>query len=241
MSMKVFEMKFQKNYIISGEILCRTGLHIGRSKDSIEIGGSDNVIIRDPITRLPYIPGSSIKGKMRSLLELARERLNKGGPCKCGECEICRVFGSAADNTSNLGPTRIIVRDAFPTDETIETWNESIDVVEGAELKYENNLDRITSRATPRNQERVPRNSRFGFEIVVSEYEGDDDNLELVLEGLKLLEDSYLGGSGTRGYGKIEFRDIKITERPAEYYRGEAAEESLGDFESLSTIKISEE
>lgn len=234
-------MKFQKNYVISGEIICSTGLHIGGSKDSIEIGGSDNVIIRDPVTRLPYIPGSSIKGKMRALLELALDRVTNGGPCKCGECEVCRVFGSAADNISVSGPTRIIVRDSFPTEETREMWKKSRDVVEGAELKYENSLDRITSRANPRNQERVPRGSKFGFEIIVSEYEGDSDNLGVVLEGLRLLEDSYLGGSGTRGYGKVEFRDITITERPAEYYRGEAGENTLGDFEALADIQLPEE
>lgn len=234
-------MRFQKNYIIRGEILCRTGLHIGGSKDSIEIGGSDNPIMRDPVTRLPYIPGSSIKGKMRSLLELELGIVSNGGPCKCGECEICRVFGSAADSSSSSGPTRIIVRDSFPTDETVEMWKESSDVVEGAELKHENNLNRITSGATPRNQERVPRGSKFGFEIIVSEYDGDSDNLRIVLEGLRLLEDSYLGGSGTRGYGKIEFRDIKIIERPAEYYRGEAGESTMGDFESLADINTAAE
>ena len=233
-------MKFQKNYVISGEIICSTGLHIGGSKDSIEIGGSDNVIIRDPVKRLPYIPGSSIKGKMRALLELSLDRTN-GGPCKCGKCDVCRVFGSAADNISVSGPTRIIVRDSFPTEETLKMWNESSDVVEGAELKYENSLDRITSRANPRNQERVPRDSKFEFEIIVSEYEGDSDNLGVVLEGLRLLEDSYLGGSGTRGYGKVEFRDITITERPAEYYRGEADENTLGNFEALADIQLPEE
>lgn len=233
-------MKFEKNYVISGELVCITGLHIGISKESIEIGGSDNVIIRDPVTRLPYIPGSSIKGKMRALLELALGRTN-GDPCKCGKCEVCRVFGSAADNISVSGPTRIIVRDSFPTEETLKMWDESSDVVEGAELKYENTLDRITSGANPRNQERVPRGSKFGFEIIVSEYEGDSDNLGVVLEGLRLLEDSYLGGSGTRGYGKVEFRDITITERPAEYYRGEAGENTLGDFEALADIQLSEE
>ncbi|AAB85569.1 type III-A CRISPR-associated RAMP protein Csm3 [Methanothermobacter thermautotrophicus] len=245
-------MRFQKNYIITGEILCRTGLHIGVSKDSIEIGGSDNPIIRDPVTRLPYIPGSSIKGKMRSLLELELDRVSNGGPCKCGKCEICRVFGSAADSSSSSGPTRtdsssssgptrIIVRDAFPTDETVEEWKESSEVVEGAELKYENNLNRITSMANPRNQERVPRGSKFGFEIIVSEYDGDSDNLRIVLEGLRLLEDSYLGGSGTRGYGKIEFKNIKIRERPVEYYRGEAGESTMGDFESLADINTTAE
>lgn len=235
------KVTFKGNYVIRGEIICKTGLHIGGSKDSIEIGGSDNVIIRDPVTRLPYIPGSSIKGKMRALLELALDRVTNGGPCNCGECDVCRVFGSAADKTSKLGPTRIIVRDSFPTEETLKMWDESSDVVEGAELKYENTLDRITSRATPRNQERVPRGSKFEFEIIVSEYEGDSNNLALVLEGLRLLEDNYLGGSGTRGYGKVEFRDITITERPAEYYRGEAGENTLGDFEALADIQLSEE
>lgn len=61
---------FKKNYIIKGEIVCKTGLHIGGSNDNIDIGGTDTVVIRDSVTDLPFIPGSSLKGKLRSLLEL---------------------------------------------------------------------------------------------------------------------------------------------------------------------------
>ena len=90
---------------ITGKIVVKTGLHIGAGNDKVEIGGMDNPIIRNPLTREPYIPGSSIKGKMRSLMEWKLEKIDmkKGGPCACGkpDCPICRVFGSV-NNSQNL-------------------------------------------------------------------------------------------------------------------------------------------
>src|SRR3989338_11494456 len=62
-------MKFIRYKTITGIMQCVSGLRIGGSKDTIEIGGMDNPIIRNPLDKFPYIPGSSIKGKMRSLLE----------------------------------------------------------------------------------------------------------------------------------------------------------------------------
>ncbi|MGD9927943.1 MAG: type III-A CRISPR-associated RAMP protein Csm3, partial [Sphaerochaeta sp.] len=114
---------------ITGKIVVKTGLHIGAGNDKVEIGGMDNPIIRNPLNREPYIPGSSIKGKMRSLLEwklgkIDTESKKPGGPCSCGkaDCQICRVFGSANNSrnsasTIEKGPTRLIVRDATLSDE----------------------------------------------------------------------------------------------------------------------------
>lgn len=229
-------MKFTKNYIIKGRIVCETGLHIGAPKESITIGDVDNIILRDPLTRYPYIPGSSIKGKIRSLLELNRGQIDEeGGPCKCGKCEICTIFGSPAQS-SDKGPTRIIFRDCFPTKETIEMWNLNNEIVDGAELKYENSLNRITAEANPRPQERVPKDSKFEFEIVLSVYEGDNGTLKTVFEGMRLLEDSYLGGSGTRGYGKIKFDEIAVKERSIEYYKGEDGEKEIYKGENVRDI-----
>ena len=103
-----------------GTLTALTGLRIGGSKESIEIGGLENTIIRHPITDLPYIPGSSIKGKMRSLLEQKLGKVQSTGePCGCGrpDCQVCRIFGPHKNVRHTLGPTRILVRDAALTPE----------------------------------------------------------------------------------------------------------------------------
>ena len=95
-------IQFQGNLVITGQILCETGLHIGGVSEGIEIGGLENIVIRDPKTGLPFIPGSSLKGKMRSLLELSDKDAtrniieNEGKPCKCGKCAPCKIFGTPA-------------------------------------------------------------------------------------------------------------------------------------------------
>ena len=122
---------------ITGKIVVKTGLHIGAGNDKVEIGGMDNPIIRNPLTREPYIPGSSIKGKMRSLMEWKLDKLkNTGGKvCSCGkpECEICRVFGSAntrSEGAKDRGPTRLIVRDATLTGEWKKKFQDGKALVE---------------------------------------------------------------------------------------------------------------
>ena len=183
---------FKENFVIKGELVCETGLHIGGSNDNIDIGGTDNVIIRDVVSDLPFIPGSSLKGKLRSLFELNDKESaqsvmqNKGGPATDGDSKAAKIFGVSADNNKALDfPTRLIVRDAFPTEESIELWSKQEDIVRGAELKYENNLNRITSAATPRNIERIPKGSAFAFEFIFSVYEKDEDNLMGVFEAMR--------------------------------------------------------
>jgi CRISPR-associated protein Csm3 len=209
---------------ITGQIVVKTGLHIGASNDKVEIGGMDNPIIRNPLTREPYIPGSSIKGKMRSLLEWKFDLVQKSGgkPCFCGEpdCPICRVFGSAnssknSDNAKNRGPSRLIVRDAKLAPE----WSDKF-LKEGKpiiEEKSENSLNRITAEANPRPIERVVPGVAFDFEIVYRIIDTDDGgstdekNFEKVVkEGLRLLQNDYLGGGGSRGNGRIEFVGLKV-------------------------------
>ncbi|MEG3224832.1 MAG: type III-A CRISPR-associated RAMP protein Csm3 [Methanobacteriales archaeon Met13] len=230
-------MQFKENLVVSGCMICETGLHIGGAKESIEIGGIDNIIMRDANSDLPFIPGSSLKGKMRTLMELNDPQSSKniikgrGKPCKCGICIPCKIFGVSADDSriegKQTGPTRLIVRDSFPSEKTFKLWDENEEIVRGAEVKYENTIDRITSAANPRPSERVPRGSEFSIEMIFSVYEEEDENnFKGVFEALRLLEDNYLGGSGTRGYGKIRFKDIKVTRRGTDYYR-EGAEEDL--------------
>ena len=220
---------------ITGKIIVKTGLHIGAGNDKVEIGGMDNPIIRNPLTREPYIPGSSIKGKMRSLMEWKLEKIDMtprdpkkvGGPCSCGkaDCPICRVFGSAnnsqkpknpddkKDSDNMRGPTRIIVRDAVLTKEWSEKFNQGKAIVEE---KSENSLNRITAAANPRPIERVVPGVEFDFEIayrVIDTGDGGKKDEELfnsvVIEGLKVLQNDYLGGGGTRGNGQIAFTELK--------------------------------
>lgn len=208
---------------ITGKIRVKTGLHVGAGNEKVEIGGMDNPIIRNPLTREPYIPGSSIKGKMRSLMEwkLGKVLNYKGDPCKCGkaDCEICRVFGSAnnSDNKetdeNSRGPTRLIVRDAVLTEEWSKKFREGKPIVEE---KSENSLNRITAVANPRPIERVILEVEFAFEIAYRVLDTGDNGAtdtkffdSVVKEGLKLLQEDYLGGGGSRGNGEIEFVDLK--------------------------------
>ena len=205
---------------ITGKIIVRTGLHIGAGNDKVEIGGMDNPIIRNPLTQEPYIPGSSIKGKMRSLLEwkLGKVAASRGMPCSCGnaDCEICRVFGSVnqgGKGDETKGPTRIIVRDAVLTKEWAEKFREGKSIVEE---KSENSLNRITAVANPRPIERVVPGVEFDFEIayrVIDTGDGGAKDKEyfdsVVKEGLRLLRGDFLGGGGSRGNGQIDFSDLK--------------------------------
>lgn len=234
---------FKENYIIQGKIVCKTGLHIGGSSDAIDIGGSDNVIIRDSVSGLPYIPGSSIKGKLRFLTELndkdsAQSVIsNDGHVSDDTSCIATKLFGISADeNQSELKfPTRTIVRDAYPDDDTVELWNNEA-LVSGAELKYENTINRINSAATPRNIERVPKDSKFDFEIIFSVYEGDDDNVSALLDAMRLLEDNYHGGSGSRGYGQIKFENIKLSKRSKDYYTENNNENIIIESDDISEV-----
>ena len=235
---------FSENYIISGTILCKTGLHIGGSSDNIDIGGSDNPVIRDSISGLPYIPGSSLKGKLRTLTELSDKQSaqsvikNRGKVATDKTCIASKLFGVSAEdgNTVLKFPTRTIVRDSYPTEDTLRLWQESDDLLNGTELKYENTINRIDSSANPRNRERVPKGSKFSFEIIFSVYEDDESrNIVKLLESMKLLEDNYLGGSGSRGFGQIVFEDICLSKRTVEYYTDDKDEEII-----IENAKINE-
>jgi CRISPR-associated protein Csm3 len=216
----VSSIKLFGKIIIRGKIRCETGLRIGGARETLEIGGIENIIVRDPVTDEPYIPGASLKGKMRSLLEKAyskaidaeREYVHS---CSDAKCEVCRVFGvpveRAEEAEGGVWLTRLIVRDCKLTEEARKKLSGLDLEVPFAEVKWENTINRITSRANPRQVERVPSGSEFEFEMAYNVYEPEDlDYLKIVFEGMRLLEDDYLGGYGSRGYGKIKFSEIKV-------------------------------
>jgi len=213
---------------IEAEIEALTGLHIGGSSAGLEIGGLDKAVIRNPLTKRPYIPGSSLRGKMRSQTEkvLGRPQNQRIGQvtihtCKTEAdylgCPVCIVFGVPAE-IGYSGPTRLAVRDAALTDASAEKMDKANTELRYAELKTEVAIDRVTSAATPRTIERVPAGAVFGpVELVYGVYEkADYKRLKVVIDALQLVEDDYLGGSGSRGSGKVCFKGLKV------YARGRA-------------------
>ncbi len=191
---------------IKSQILVKTGLRIGASKENIHIGGIDTAVIRDPLTNEPYIPGSSVKGKMRFLLEwrLNKVDFDKGEPHQCNDpnCKICTLLGTTGASVKDeVYPTRLIMRDSL-----LSMESRKLGVI--TEEKTENAINRIEGKAIhPRTMERVVPGVRFDFECVLRVFDGDDykDLLNTVLTGLYLLQQDYLGASGSRGYGKIAF------------------------------------
>ncbi|NLY66990.1 MAG: type III-A CRISPR-associated RAMP protein Csm3 [Tissierellia bacterium] len=234
-----------KKYIIEYKLVCETGLQIGAGNTSFEIGGMDNPVIKNPITGQPYIPGSSLKGKMRSLLEwqhYPKDVIENGGKVlNDPKYDVCKLFGLSPGNKDydndqeKVLITRAIVRDAYLTEESAEMLQTYLGDNIFTEIKAENNIDRLTSKANPRFFERVPKGAEFAGEIVFTQYiEEDKKLLSLIFEGMKLLEDNYLGGSGSRGAGKVKFTDIKVYIRDKDYYIGEQ------DQEEIKNIKLEE-
>jgi len=249
------------NVLFKGQIECLTGLHVGGTEEKYEIGGMDNPVIREPVSGFPYIPGSSLKGKMRSILEWVHGKVGETGePCGCAKCPICRVFGPgsrAKPEERRNGPTRLTVRDAFPSERTKQAMlrlreEKGLPYVE---IKSENCLDRITSKADLRSLERVPVGSRFGMGMVYGVYqlngdwETDVECLRHVFEAMLLLEDSTLGGGGSRGSGQIQFfvkkgypllRAVKKEYEPQPEGNSPAAQEDPGEFEPLRQFDLEE-
>ncbi|MGC8971618.1 MAG: type III-A CRISPR-associated RAMP protein Csm3 [bacterium] len=204
--------KFIGKLFIEGEIILLTGLHIGGSKETGEIGGLDNPIIKT-IRGIPYIPGSSLKGKVRCLLERKhgfQSEKGKGEPCGCGKCNICLLFG--AHSNKNRTISRLIIRDSYLDERHFieEVLKNNVEDISYTEEKTENIIDRIKGTAQPRITERVPAGAKFKFSSSISFYENDqfDSLIGSFIEGLRLLEDDYLGGSGTRGYGHVRFDNL---------------------------------
>ncbi|MFZ7110045.1 MAG: type III-A CRISPR-associated RAMP protein Csm3 [Desulfatiglandales bacterium] len=207
---------------IRGTITLKSGLHIGAGDMEMKIGGTDNPVIKHPFTLEPYIPGSSLKGKVRSLLEmksglmsvskglpLAPSHLNNASPDQKQEGEkILRLFGSSGaeeEAREEFGPTRVSFSDAFLN----KYWKEKADENQWplTEVKSENSINRIKGTAeNPRYTERVPAETVFDFSVTLKSMDGDNGLEEFLLAGLKLLQMDALGGNGSRGYGKMEFR-----------------------------------
>jgi CRISPR-associated protein Csm3 len=246
------ELKFLGKLVLEGELHCDTGLHIGAGKGSLEIGGADNPVVKDAFGR-PYIPGSSLRGRIRALLEqssgmavpaelvyLSRRR---GQEVRIHQSdrpddEICLLFGRNPGRMERVSgeameaavatPARLTVYDA-PLDLQSITpqMRENLDD-EITEVKSENAVDRITSQANPRTLERVPAGARFQLRMVIDILCDEDKELvRRVAEGLRLLEDDTLGGGGSRGSGRVRFANFRAVWRSRDFYASGSAETEL--------------
>jgi CRISPR-associated protein Csm3 len=258
------ELTFLGKLILEGEISCATGLHIGAGKGSLEIGGADNPVVKDAFG-IPYIPGSSLRGRLRSLLEqssgmavpseLIYLSKRKGQEVRIHQSdrpddEICLLFGRSAGRmervtgesieTQTATPARLTFYDApLRVDSITPQMRENLDD-ELTEVKSENAVDRITSQANPRTLERVPAGAKFSFRLVLDVLcEEDKPLLGRLAEGMRLLEDDALGGGGSRGNGRIGFGSLKLMWRGKDYYGRGASESTLlegGDLAQLQQL-----
>jgi CRISPR-associated protein Csm3 len=263
------QLTFLGKLILEGEILCETGLHIGAGKGSLEIGGADNPVVKDAFG-VPYVPGSTLRGRLRSLLEqssgaavpseLVYLSKRRGQEVRIHQSdrpddEICLLFGrnpgrvervsGESGEAGNVTPARLTIYDAPLVVESITPqMRENLDD-ELTEVKSENAVDRITSQANPRTLERVPAGARFKVRIVLDVLCEEDKPLAArFVEGLRLLEDDTLGGGGARGSGRVRFQALKLAWRGKSFYSNGAEAEALldnGDLPALQQLTSSEE
>ncbi len=215
-------MKKNNYHEITGGIRCVSGLRIGGSDDLLQIGGTDLTCVKHPVTLKPYLPGSSLKGKMRSELEAKEGTFggrDRNEPCGCGRCLVCRIFGMHKPKANDNGPSRILVRDS--------------QLLEGGEteLKSENVIDRKMGTALhPRKIERVVAGSAFSLRIGIQVWDIDSnikhENLKqksftgdlalaaFVFDGLKLVERTGLGSGISKGSGEIHFENLQLDGKP---------------------------
>lgn len=213
-------MKKTKYHTITGTIVCLSGLRIGGSDDLLQTGGTDLTCIKHPVTLQPYIPGSSLKGRLRSEMEQREGKFSgrdENEPCGCAQdhCLVCRVFGPHKAKAHKFGPSRLIVRDA-----SVTKGGET-------ELKAENVIDRKTGQAQhPRKVERVVAGSEFAFRLALqtwdidnlckfrddagTEHTGPQALIEFLRCALRRVQRTGIGSGVSKGSGEIEFRNLKI-------------------------------
>lgn len=260
------QLTFLGKLILEGELRCETGLHIGAGKGSLEIGGADNPVVKDAFGR-PYVPGSSLRGKLRVLLEQAAGvavpaelvylSRRKGQEVRIHQSdrpddEICLLFGRNPGRmervqgepleTTHATPARLTVCDApLDPDSITPQMRENLDD-ELTEVKSENAIDRITCVANPRTLERVPAGARFKVRFILDILcEEDKALLARLIEGMRLLEDDALGGGGSRGSGRVRFMNMRLVWRNRSYYSKGAPEIELlskADVAALQALAI---
>lgn len=201
--------------IIRAKLTVKTGLHIGGSSDYAPIGAVDSVFVRDPLTKQPVIPGSSVKGKMRTLLAKTRNKMGIGSSPDNDEKVVLRLFGSA--QKGNILFSRLQFSDSFVNQTSMEQFSRLDTDTYLGEVKFENTINRATGGATPRQIERVPAGMQFDFQLVynLEKIEDFDEDMTVLQDGFRLLQLDYLGGHGSRGYGRVAFSHFDVKKMDA--------------------------
>lgn len=191
---------------ITGKIEVVTGMHIGGSDQFAAIGAIDSPVIRDAYSDRPMIPGSSLKGKMRTLLAKQYNATLAAKPEEDHEI-LLRVFGSSKRGA--IKRSRLIFSDMVL--DNLEGLKK-VGIDSATEVKFENTINRLTAVANPRQIERSIRGSQFPLHMIYDvENENElEEDFKIICDGLKLLEYDYLGGHGSRGYGKVQFSDLEL-------------------------------
>ncbi|ABX05115.1 MAG TPA: type III-A CRISPR-associated RAMP protein Csm3 [Herpetosiphon sp.] len=222
MSDQTPKIKIVGRIFVNFEIHALTGLHIGGAAGTLAIGNVDNPVIRNPFNSEPYVPGSSLRGKMRSQLEklygLAQNTSigrdvsihSAKTQAEYDNSPVLHIFGIPASDFLTE-PIRLIVRDAALSEQTRAAFRDARTDLPYTEVKWEAAIDRVTSAATPRQQERVPAGAIFDGALTFTLYNDQDTKLfNTVIRGLELVEEDYLGGQGARGSGQVAFKNIMI-------------------------------
>lgn len=192
---------------IKGTVEVKTGLHIGGNGAFAAIGAVDSPVIRDVRSDDPIIPGSSLKGKMRSLLAKLYNTENAAKiPDEDADC-LTSLFGFSKESQVHVG--RLLFSDMFlQNKEELRKLN----IYRATEVKFENSISRTTAVANPRQLERIIRGAEFGLNLVYEFVDNETmlQDFEILKNGFRLLQYDYLGGSGSRGYGKVVFKNLNL-------------------------------
>ena len=203
---------------ITGKIELITGMHIGGSSAFAAIGAVDSPVMKDIRTNLPMIPGSSLKGKIRTLLAKQYNEKIARCPDEDEDC-ITRIFGSSMKKS--VKHSRLLISDMFMSNEE-ELRKHGLQSM--TEVKFENTINRMTAVANPRQIERAVKGSEFNVDFIYEADKEDEivEDIQILADGMRLLQYDYLGGSGSRGYGKVKFKELE-----AENVVGEIKEEII--------------
>lgn len=199
---------------ITGKIKVMTGLHIGGSKEFSAIGAVDSPVMRDTYSNMPFIPGSSLKGKLRFLLQekYGKKARDEKTNHNDDDLRVKRLFGSSNDKKDEKSfKSRLYFSDSFISNE--KDLNK-MGIEQITEVKFENTINRFTAIANPRQIERVIRGTEFDMSVIYNADSQEDlrEDIKNLKEAFELLEYDYLGGNGSRGYGRVKIENLELNQ-----------------------------
>lgn len=216
------DLRLKSTHRIEAVVRSVSGLRIGAQDTRLEIGTTDNTVLRNPLSGQPFIPGSSLKGKLRSEWERRLGKTSHDGkePCNCAgaDCFVCRLFGPHKKPNHTLGPTRVRVRDGIAVEQVDDAWVEARSPVT-TYAKPENMIQRNVGVAgSPRDVEVVAAGTcwrlRIDFDVLrlddafqnaaLGDLRGKAALQEAMLKALAFVIRTGIGAGLSKGYGELE-------------------------------------